>query len=73
MLINRKAVRGYIKELNPNIKQVSADFWPALDSRVCQIVAAAVKNNGGIGRLMARELTEVAPSWIQKIRTAIKI
>jgi len=54
-LFNKKAVQTYIKE-NSQVRQISSDFWPALEARMRKLLDAAVKRNGNHPRITHVEI-----------------
>ncbi len=56
MLLNKKAVRSFIKEHAPKITQVEKDFFPALDLQTRKLILKALKRNGKHARLTQGEL-----------------
>ncbi len=62
MLLNRKAVRSFIRDRAPKITQVEKDFYAVLDFQTRQIILKAIRRNGKHPRLTTGELTETGPA-----------
>jgi hypothetical protein len=56
MLCNQTHVRNYLRSKHPEIRQVSKDFWTALDIRVAGILDQAARLNRGHSRLTSGEM-----------------
>jgi hypothetical protein len=56
MLYNQTHVRNYLKSKHPEIRQISKDFWDALDVRIVLVLELAARLNRGRSRLTAGEM-----------------
>jgi hypothetical protein len=59
MLINKRAVRQFIKGNYPNISKVESVYYDALDRKVLSFIVKSVKRCGSHKRLTAGELIEL--------------
>lgn len=56
MLLNKKAVRNFIREHAPEIHQVETAFYSVLDFETRKLIIKAIKRNGKHARLTTGEL-----------------
>ena len=60
MLINKKNIKQYIRELNPDT-QVATDVWPTVNEQVKTLIRIAIKRNGNHKRLTTGEFSILDP------------
>jgi hypothetical protein len=64
MLCNQTHVRNYLKSKHPEIRQVSKDFWDALEVRIAQILDQSARLNRGHSRLTSGEVLVYVPGHL---------
>lgn len=55
-LLNRKAIRRFIKEHGKYITQIETTFWSALETKVERMLLNAIANNASRRRITQYEL-----------------
>lgn len=56
-LLNKRAVRKFIKEHGRHISQIECTFWSTLEIRVEKMILNAIANNGSRRRITQYEIS----------------
>lgn len=69
-LINRAAVKRYIRERDPRIKSLSKEVYTLLEGKLTPLLERAIANNAGRSRLTVGEFNGGIPpqTWWGRIR-----